>query len=131
MSTNIGKILLLGVLRGVKPFHQAALAAGGVIFVNNTFFRCFVQSADGIFYGFGCFRGAINNSFVSFGNVCAGSTTENAVAKAFLFILFIALDCRLDISQLRPPNNFLTVARKHFTRNMGTEVGYSLSNLQM
>lgn len=90
ISDRVGTV---GLLRFgcVERLHQAALAAGGVILVNNTLFGGLIEAADGLqdggFIGFAGFEA---NARIA--NCGTGGATESAVAQAALFVLTIALD---------------------------------------
>ena len=77
-----------------EAFHQAALAAGGVILVKNTLLCRFVQRRDG-FQG-GCLGGfcvfAYDSSFCA-GNERARFTAINAVAYTPFFVLLVTFYC--------------------------------------
>ena len=84
--------------RSGQRLHQAALAARGIILVNNALFSGLIQAADGLdngslvgLAGFDSGAGITNSG--------AGSATESAVTQTALLVLTIALDLRLDISQ--------------------------------
>jgi hypothetical protein len=77
-----------------EVFHQTALAAGGVILVDNTLRNGLVERANGggsgglrFFGGTGC------NCFASCGDECASGSTIDAIRYTFLFVLFVAFDC--------------------------------------
>lgn len=90
-----------------KFLHQASLAAGGGILVNDAFFSSFVELADRLkheVFGLGS----------TFLKRCAGCTdsstggaTRIAVIDTTLFVLLISFDLRLNISQGLPPEYFL------------------------
>jgi predicted methyltransferase MtxX (methanogen marker protein 4) len=86
--------------------HQAALAPGSIILVNDAFLGGLIERADG-FLG-GCrgflagFLGALDLD-ARFLNSSPGAATVHAILNAFHIILFITLDCRLNISQTEPP----------------------------
>jgi hypothetical protein len=88
---------LLG-FEGCKRLHQAALAAGGVVLVDDALFSSLVQAADGLEHG-GLIGSASFDGGASFAHGGAGTTTEFAVAQAAGFILVIAFDLRLNVSQ--------------------------------
>ena len=80
-------------------FHQASLAAGSGVLVNNAFFGCLIKGADCLedfFLGFGsifCQRsaGLIHSSTRGTANIAILDTT--------LLVLFISFDLRLNVSQ--------------------------------
>jgi hypothetical protein len=82
-----------------ERFHQAALATGGVILVNDASFSSLIEAADGSQNGF--LRGGITGKDGSAGvaDSGAGGTTHCAVAQAAFFVLAITFDLRLNISQ--------------------------------
>jgi hypothetical protein len=88
--------------------HQAALAAGGIIFMDNTFFCCFIQSADGFAGSLnGLFLRAIRKGGAGFLYECTGATGVDTVAQTTFLVLLVSLDLGLDIRQLDPPINTL------------------------
>jgi hypothetical protein len=86
------KLVLLCL--GCEVFHQTALAAGSVIFVDNTLRNCLVERADsGGSGGLRFFGGTGCNCFAGCGDECASGTTIDAIRYTFLFVLFVAFDC--------------------------------------
>ncbi len=85
--------------------HQSALAAGGVIFVDDTFFGRFIQLFNSSEH-----RGSRNcliSTFqrqASFLNKGTCTPTENAVVNAPFFILPVPLDLRLNVCQSTSSN---------------------------
>jgi hypothetical protein len=83
-----------------KRFHQAAFATCGIVFVDNTFLGGLIQAADRSQDGF--FRGlnlAGQDRDASIANCRASCTTHRAVKQAALFVLKIAFDLGLNVSQ--------------------------------
>ncbi len=92
--------LLGGLLRfsgrsasqGSEFLHQAALAAGGVVLVDHTFFRSFIEGADRLqdrFFGLGFIR------FESGASLTDGSpsgATHIAVTQATILVLTVSFD---------------------------------------
>ncbi len=80
-------------------FHQATLAAGGSILVNNAFFGSLVEGADGlehIFLGSGSTlcqggTGLIHSS--------TGSAAHITILDTTFLVLFVTFDLRLNVSQ--------------------------------
>jgi len=90
-------------LLGSQALHQAAFAPGSIILVNHALLSGLVQDADrhagrldGVFFltFFDSQTGLLHRG--------AGVPDEKSIAQAPLLVLFIALDLRLDISQLTP-----------------------------
>lgn len=89
--------------QGCKALHQAALATRDIILVNNALFGSLVQCADGVHDSvFGVGR-AGDKGFARSIIGSAGGATDGAVTQAALFVLTIAFDLRLNVSQGRPP----------------------------
>ena len=85
-------------------FHQAAFAPGGVVLVKNALLGSFIQRADGIQGSLtGRVDPAFTNSQASLFHGGTGASNMNAGAQAAVVVLPVALDLRLDISQLNPP----------------------------
>ena len=86
--------------------HQAALAPGGIVLVNDAFLGSLVERADGFLGGSRGFLAGFLGG-VDFGARFlysrTGTATVNAILDAFHVVLFITLDCRLNISQTEPP----------------------------
>lgn len=97
-------LLLFGGFKGSQLLHQAALAAGSVVLVQNAFFSRFIQRAGGLHR---CqasgFEITTIDSEAGFLDIGAGAAAVNAVAGATLEILTITFDLRLYISQVNPP----------------------------
>ena len=84
--------------------HQAAFAAGSVVFMNDSFFGSFIQSAD---RDLGCLKSAflltcLDRQTGPFYK-CTRAAAINAVAYATLLILLIALNLGLDVRLNLPP----------------------------
>ena len=119
----------------VQALHQPALATGGVVLMNYALFSGLIQGADRI-------QGSLAGGFdiptvqeqARFLDGCAGAARNVTVANPAFFILPVALDLRLDISQFIPPKNYSK--RPHFEQQAllkGTEPvpklrGYSSSS---
>lgn len=83
-----------------KGFHQSALAARDGVLVQNSLFRRLVQNADrGHDRGFG-FGRVFGNGFARGIIGSAGGAADVAVAQATLFVLTIAFDLGLNVSQV-------------------------------
>jgi hypothetical protein len=83
-----------------KRFHQAALTTGGIVLVDDTFLGGLIEAADGGQDGF--LRGICITSLdgsAGVANRSAESTAHHAVAQAAFFVLAIAFDLRLNVSQ--------------------------------
>lgn len=87
-----------------KGFHQAALAARDGVLVQHTLFSSLIQSADGLHDSLLGFGGVAGENFARGVIGSAGSATDIAVTQAALFVLTIAFDLRLNVSQGLPPN---------------------------
>jgi hypothetical protein len=86
--------------------HQATLASGGIIFVDDAFFGGFIQGADGSQRSCpGVFRGTSIDGSARVLYECASFSGEQTVAQAALVVLFDAFYCRFGISQLGPPKS--------------------------
>jgi hypothetical protein len=97
---------LLAELR--QSFHQAALAASGIVLVDDTLPSSNVELGDGGLNGFGrSFLIALGQFHTGFLHEGSGAATIDTVAQSPFLILFIALDRRLDISQSTyPPKSY-------------------------
>lgn len=88
-----------------KALHQAALATGCVIQMQNALLSCPVELADGLTNGFSRFLHiAGGDDFFGLDNESAGASAGNAVIDTPLFVLLVTLDRRFNVSQLLPPN---------------------------
>ena len=84
--------------------HQAALAACGVVLVNDALLRSFVKRADSHKRSLLCsIRIRTGNGDAGAGNKSAGGASIYTIADTAFLVLLVAFDCRLNISQL----NFL------------------------
>jgi hypothetical protein len=103
--SRLSRVIQILLSQSGEVLHQAALAAGSVILMDNTFRYGFVQSANGGSSGGLCvFSCPGCDGFTGSGDKRTGCSTVNAVCYTFLLVLFVALDCRFNISQFRPPN---------------------------
>ena len=86
--------------QAVQAFHQAALAAGSVILMNDALRGSFIQRLNGLCDGdLGCLTFPGHDRGFCLRNKRARGAAVNAVAQAALFILLIALNRRLNVSQ--------------------------------
>jgi len=77
---------------GIEFLHQAALAAGGGILVDDALFSGFVERADRLqnsFFGFGRTRFESCTCLIDSGS---GSTTDVTVLDAAFLVLLVAFD---------------------------------------
>jgi hypothetical protein len=81
--------------------HQAALAAGGIVFMNDTLARSLIQRADGLQHSFFRFLRRTGQRCTGLSDECAGFAAIYTIANADFFVLPVALDLRLDICQSR------------------------------
>ncbi len=108
--------------------HQATLAAGSVVLVDDAFFGGLIQGADSSEgSSAGIFRLTAFNAGASLLDERAGATGEHAVAQAALVILFDAFDCRFGISQLRPPKKLPSLSRQAILLEACEFVQFSLT----
>lgn len=93
-----GKGELLFQLR--QAFHQAALAAGGIVLVDHAFVSRTVEHADRHLHGLnGLFARASSDVGAGFLHESAGAATEDAVLHAAFFVLLIALNRGFNVCQ--------------------------------
>lgn len=82
------------LFHAVQLPHQAALAAGGIVFVNDALVRNQIELANGSFdFSDGFFLIAAVDSFARFFYLRAGTAAVNSVLYTALFILPIAFNC--------------------------------------
>jgi hypothetical protein len=103
--------------------HQAAFATGGIVLVDDTLLGSLIQGADR------CAGSLLGARRITFCNAQAGflderarAANERAITDAAFFILPIALDLRLNISQLVPP-------KKSFLQFHGFEFYFGVADL--
>jgi hypothetical protein len=107
----VGKLCGLFFKR-VEALHQAALAAGGIVFMDGAFFRSRIQGTDRQQSRLaGGFLIAVLNGRTSFSYESAGAANKETIANTSLLILPVALDLGLNISQLIPPKFGRTLPR--------------------
>src|ERR1051326_2187818 len=104
----------------VEPLHQARFAASGIISMNDAFFRCAVQFADGPAYSFFRIFVSGGNSIASLCNLCANKRFDAAIMQAALLFLAHTLCSSGIIGHVsnKPPRNiwpFYTDGR--YTKN--------------
>jgi hypothetical protein len=75
-----------------KFLHQAALATGGIVFVNNAFFSSFIKRADGAQDRFLCLGGPFRECSASLVDGSASGAAYVAVVQAALLVLTISFD---------------------------------------
>jgi len=91
-----------GLLDFSELLHQAALAACGVIFVNDALLRCLIEGANCHKGGFLCsIRIRTGNGYAGAGNIRAGGSTIYTITDTAFLVLLIAFDCGLNVSQLK------------------------------
>jgi hypothetical protein len=96
-----------------KRLHQAALTTRSIVFVNNAFFSGFIEAADSHQHGFfRSFHFAARDGNAGFIHGSASRTAEIAVAQALFFVLLIAFNLRLNVSQGLPPKSFSFLQRR-------------------
>ena len=75
-----------------QPFHQAALAAGGVVLMDHTFFGSLVDGADRLQHSFLCFGFSCVESSASLVDGSTGRAAHVAVIETTLLVLQISFD---------------------------------------
>ena len=89
--------------------HQATLAAGSIVPVNDAACSSLVNDADSLQNSFFCSRSIVLQSRTGLSDGCAGRAAQIAIAQSALLVLFVPFDLRLNVSQGLPPKNFLPV----------------------
>ncbi len=89
-----------------QVLHQTTLTARSIVFVNDTLLSSLIQAADSLHGGgLGFFRIFVLERGPCFLDCRTGGAAIRAIAQATFFVLPIALDLRLDISQRSSSKN--------------------------
>jgi len=86
----------------IQHLHEASLAAGSVVLVDDAFLGCLVQDADSLMHGgLGLFGPALlGDELAGFFDVGPGRRAENAVALSLLLRASDPFQSRFGIGQL-------------------------------
>ncbi len=98
-------LLCLRLLKSGQALHQAALAAGNVVFVKNAFFGSLIERFDGLSGEFaGSVQVALIHSLAGFLDEGTGASPEITVTQTPLFVLAQTFGLRFDVRQGTPSN---------------------------
>ncbi len=98
-------LLCLRLLESGQTFHQAALAAGNVVFVKNAFFGSLIERFDGLVRELaGSIQVTLIHGLAGLFDEGAGASPEITVTQTPLFVLAQTFGLRFDVRQGTPSN---------------------------